>query len=278
MLRANPARSTRSIGIHMSRMFGVRASLSRTTSTWLGVALFVLLGLGWVAASEFGVNHTFLPSPGDVLSSAYSQYRDQGLLTDIGVSIYRVLVGYAIAAVVAVPLGLLMGSFPAVRAFFEPVISFIRYMPATAFIPLLVLWVGIDDAQKFSVIFVGTFFHLVLLIMSTTLNVPLPFVESAMMLKANRRQILLKVIWPAAKPGIFDNLRVVLGWAWTYIVVAEIVAAKAGVGYVILKSSRFLDTPAVFVGILSIGLVGMFSDYLLNTLHGILFPYIKKSR
>ncbi len=262
----------------MSRMFAVRASLSRTATVWLGVALFVILAVAWFAASALGVNHTFLPSPGDVWTSTFSLYGDRGFLGDIGVSIYRVGIGFAIAAVIAVPLGLLMGTFPGIRALFEPTVSFIRYMPATAFIPLLVLWIGIDDAQKFSVIFVGTFFHLVLLIMSTTLNVPLPFVESAMMLRANRRQILLKVIWPAAKPGIFDNLRVVLGWAWTYIVVAEIVAAKSGVGYVILKSSRFLDTPAVFVGILSIGLVGMLSDFVLNILHGLFFPYIRKSR
>jgi len=259
-------------------MFAVRATLSPRVTTWFGVALFVVLGVAWLAASVLGVNHTFLPSPAQVWASACDLYGNQSFLTDIGVSIYRVIVGFSIASLIAVPLGLLMGTFPAVRAFFEPTVSFIRYMPATAFIPLLVLWVGIDDAQKFSVIFVGTFFHLVLLIMSTTLNVPLPFIESAMMLKASRVQILMKVLWPAAKPSIFDNLRVVLGWAWTYIVVAEIVAAKAGVGYVILKSSRFLDTPAVFVGILSIGFVGMLSDYFLNVLHGLFFPYIRKSR
>lgn len=241
-------------------------------------SLFVLFLIVWVLLVEGGINPIFLPSPQAVASAFHELYFNNGFLSDLGVSIYRVGVGFLASAIFAIPIGVLAGSFGSVRSTVEPFLGFIRYMPATAFIPLLVLWIGIGDVQKFSVIFVGTFCHLTLLISASTSRVPTAYVESAIMLQGSRWKILRLVIWPAARPGIFDDLRVVLGWAWTYIVVAEMVAAKSGVGYVILKASRFLDTATMFVGILSIGLVGLLSDVALGYLKKILFPYLQRSR
>ena len=261
------------------RLLNVRQDLPVRVGAGLSAGAFAAaLGLWWLIAWSGWVDPLFLPSPLAVAGSAFRAYAADRLWVDLGISIYRVVVGFALAAAVGVPLGLLMGSFQAARSLFEPLLAFVRYMPATAFIPLLVLWLGIDDGQKFAVIWIGTFFHLTLLIMASTLSVPLPLIEAGMMLGAGRRQLVARIIWPAAKPLIFDNLRIVLGWAWTYIVVAEIVAAESGIGYQILKASRFLDTAMIFVGILSIGAVGIVSDLALNGLAARLFPYIQRSR
>jgi len=242
------------------------------------VVLAGLLVVWWLATSVGGVDPMFVPAPGAVLDAAVRLYTEEGLAGDLGVSIYRVAIGFGIAAVIGTPLGVLMGTFRATRSLFEPVLAFVRYMPATAFIPLLILWMGVGDGQKFAVIFIGTFFHYTLLIMNVTANIPLHYIESAHTLGATTRQIVTRVVWPASKPGILDNLRIILGWAWTYIVVAEMVAADSGIGYVILRASRFLATDTIFVGILSIGVVGILSDYAFNLLGRYMFPYIKRER
>lgn len=262
-----------------SRLFAIRTSLPRATSITLSVSFFVLLLAIWAIMSATGlVSDFFLPSPRQVLRSAWEMYTERGFIWDIAVSIYRVVIGFCIAAIVAVPLGLMMGSVQFFRSLLEPCLAFTRYMPATAFIPLLVLWLGIDDGQKFSVIVVGTFFTLTLMVMVSTLAVSIALIEAALMLGAKPRQLIFKVILPAAMPAIFNDLRIVLGWAWTYIVIAEIVAASSGVGYVILSASRFMDTATIFVGIISIGFIGLFSDLLFNISSRYLFPYLQRSR
>lgn len=240
--------------------------------------LIVLAGAWWIVTAAELIRPLFVPAPGAVIEAAVQLYLHEGLLNDLGVSIYRVAIGFGLAALIGTPLGVLMGTFQFTRALFEPVLAFFRYMPATAFIPLLILWMGVDDGQKFAVIFIGTFFHYTLLVMNVTLNVPIQYIESAHTLGASVRQIVMRVVWPASKPGILDNLRIILGWAWTYIVVAEMVAADSGIGYVILRASRFLDTETIFVGILSIGVVGILSDYAFNLMNRCFFPYIKRQR
>lgn len=260
-------------------LFSIREDLSPRLSVLLGGAFLAVLLLVWWGVTGLGlVSDMFLPSPAAVARAGWRMYLHEGLLLDVAVSVYRVLVGFGLAAVLAVPLGLLMGSFAAVRAVFEPFLAFVRYMPVTAFIPLLVIWFGIDDAQKFSVIFIGSFFTLALMVMVSAQAVPIGLIEAAIMLGATRRQLVTRVIWPAARPAIFDNLRICLGWAWTYIVIAEIVAAASGIGYVILRASRFMATDEIFVGILSIGLVGLLTDALFAAASRRLFPYLQRSR
>jgi len=262
-----------------SRYFAIRKPLPEKTSTALSVCFFLALIAGWTLITDTAwVSDFFLPRPLQVLGAGWNMYVNNGFLWDIAVSIYRVLVGFCLAAVIAVPLGLIMGSVQFFRSLLEPCLAFTRYMPATAFIPLLVLWLGIDDTQKFSVIFVGTFFTLALMVMVSTLTVPVALIEAAIMLGATPGQLIFKVILPAAKPAIFNDLRIVLGWAWTYIVIAEIVAASSGIGYIILNASRFMDTATIFVGIISIGLIGLISDLLFNFAGRRLFPYLQDAR
>jgi NitT/TauT family transport system permease protein len=269
------ARTMRGTGF----LFAIRKPLPKPVSLTLSVTFFLALLAVWTFISAAGfVSDFFLPSPAQVMRAAWELYVEKGFLGDIGVSIYRVLIGFSLAAVVAVPLGLLMGSVQFFRSLLEPCLAFTRYMPATAFIPLLVLWLGIDDGQKFSVIFVGTFFTLTLMVMVSTLAVSVALIEAGIMLGATPVQIILKVILPAAKPAIFNDLRIVLGWAWTYIVIAEIVAASSGVGYIILNASRFMDTATIFVGIISIGFIGLISDMIFNVAGRYLFPYLQRGQ
>jgi len=255
--------------------FAIREPLPKQVSLTLSIGFFLLLFAIWMLFSSTGwVSDFFLPRPTQVLGAAWTMFMEGKFLWDIVVSIYRVLVGFLLAVIIAVPLGLMMGSVQMFRSLIEPCLAFIRYMPATAFIPLLVLWLGIDDSQKFSVIFVGTFFTLALMVMVSTLTVPMALIEAAVMLGANARQLIFSVIWPAARPAIFNDLRIVLGWAWTYIVIAEIVAASSGVGHAILSASRYMDTATIFVGIIAIGLIGLISDLLFNVASRYLFPWL----
>ncbi|MEK6346942.1 MAG: ABC transporter permease [Burkholderia sp.] len=263
----------------MKNLFQIRRAVSRRARIVAGAGAFVALGAVWtLAVLAHWASPIFLPSPWQVAQTAWDLYAHGGMVRDVGVSVYRVLTGFVIASAIAVPLGLMMGTLTIVRAAFEPMLAFVRYMPATAFIPLLVLWLGIGDAQKFAVVYLGTFFHLALLVTVSVQNVPLALIESAQMLGGRRRQIVVRVIWAAARPHILDNVRIVLGWAWTYIVVAEIVAADSGVGYQILKASRFLDVSTIFVGIVSIGAVGIVSDQILLAASRLLFPYLQPLR
>lgn len=197
-----------------------------------------------------------------------------GLLKDIGASVYRVTAGFVLASIIGMPLGLLMGTFKVAEGLVEPVVGFVRYMPASAFIPLLILWVGIGDLEKIAVIFIGTFFQQVLMVRDVAKNVSRELVHTSYTLGANQRTAFLKVVLPASAPGIVDTLRITLGWAWTYLVVAELVAASSWLGYMIMEAQRFLRTAGIIVGILTIGLLGLVTDSLFKAVYFRMFPWM----
>src|SRR5207253_4617140 len=165
----------------------------------------------------------------------------------------RVLGGFLIAAVIAVPLGVAMGAYKPIEAFFEPFVSFARYLPASAFIPLLILWAGIGEAQKLAVIFIGAFFQLVLMIAVIVGQTRRDLVEAAYTLGARDWGIVRRVLIPAAAPQIAETLRLVLGWAWTYVIVAELIGASNGLGLIITVSQVMLDTYKIILGLISVG-------------------------
>ena len=171
------------------------------------------------------IDPLFLPSPGRVFQAGYDLFSKLGFTADILNSVYRVMAGFILAALIGVPLGLLMGTFKIAEAFTEPVVGFIRYMPASAFIPLFILWLGIGDVEKVAIIFLGSFFQLVLMVAVVAKNVHKDLLETAYTLGAKRFQVIRKVLLPASLPGILDTLRIIIGWAWTYIIVAELVAS-----------------------------------------------------
>jgi len=256
-------------------LWSVRTPITRKQYWALALMGLILpLGLWTLLAAYGGMDKVFMPSPAQVLSRTAEWWTDADLLGDIGISFGRVVGGFLLSAVIALPLGLLIGSFRSVQALLEPLTDFIRYMPAVAFIPLVMLWVGIDEGSKVAIIFIGTFFQMVLMVAEDVRRVPMAQVEAAQTMGANRRELLEKVILPSAKPALLDTLRVTMGWAWTYLVVAELVAASSGLGYSILKAQRFLQTDKIFAGIMMIGFIGLLTDQAFRWVHRRAFPWL----
>ncbi|PRD15261.1 ABC transporter permease [Pantoea coffeiphila] len=242
----------------------------------LGIFILLALWQGVWLAQLFPA--MFLPGPLAVAARAQQLFIDGSLSRDLGVSILRVTAGFLLAVLAAVPFGVLMGVTTRGQYLLAPLFSFIRYMPATAFIPLLVLWMGIGEGQKLAVIFIGAYFHLTLMVAGCLREVPKEFKESAAILGATRGQRLLRVILPAALPAIWEKMRITLGWAWTYIVVAEMVAAQSGIGFAILRASRYMDITTLFAGVIAIGVVGIISDALFVLGGRLLFPYVPSAQ
>jgi len=227
----------------------------------LGILFFVLFFAVWAVATLGGlVPKTFLADPIACVQSGWVLLTEQGFAKDIAFTIWRVLGGFVLAALLAVPLGVAMGAYKPVEAFFEPFVSFARYLPASAFIPLLILWAGIGEAQKLSLIFIGAFFQLVLMIALQVGGTRRDLVEAAYTLGASDFGIVKRVLIPAAAPQIAETLRLVLGWAWTYVIVAELIGASNGIGHMITDSQALLATDQIIFGIITIGVIGLISD------------------
>lgn len=248
--------------------------VSASARIWLGLAFFALFVAIWAAATLGGfVSKTFLADPLSMLKSGWVLLTQMGFATDIGMTVWRVVGGFVIAALLALPLGVLMGCYKPVEAFFEPFVSFARYLPASAFIPLLMLWVGIGEAQKLAVIFIGSFFQLVLMIAVAVGNTRRDLVEAAYTLGVSDRGLIARVLLPGAAPAIAEILRMVLGWAWTYVIVAELIGASSGIGHMITDSQALLATDQIIFGIIVIGLIGLCSDFAFKAANRRLFPW-----
>jgi NitT/TauT family transport system permease protein len=244
------------------------------SKTLLGISFFVLFFAVWAFATLGGyVSKTFLADPITMVKSGYDLLANQGFIKDIGITVWRVVGGFLIAAAVALPLGVVMGAYKPIEAFFEPFISFARYLPASAFIPLLILWAGIGEAQKLSLIFLGSFFQLVLMIAVTVGNTRRDLVEAAYTLGASDKGIVTRVLLPSSAPDIAETLRMVLGWAWTYVIVAELVGSSSGIGHMITDSQSLLATDQIIFGIIVIGLIGLLTDFCFKALNKKVFPW-----
>jgi NitT/TauT family transport system permease protein len=218
----------------------------------------------------------FLPSPSDIVRAAAALIADGSLLIHTQASVTVIVTGWALAVILAVPLGILMGTLKFVEALVEPIVDFVRYLPVSAMIPLLILYIGIGTPEKVAVIFIGTFFQLILLIADVSANVSKDLLDSAYTLGAKRGDVFRRVLLPATLPGVMDNLRITMGWAWTYLIVAELVAADRGLGYLILDAGRGLFTDRIFVGLFTIGLLGFGFDFIFKTAHRLLLPWSPK--
>jgi NitT/TauT family transport system permease protein len=240
----------------------------------LGLAFFVLFFAAWAVATFGGfVSPTFLADPATMVREGWNLLAQHGFIKDIGVTIWRVFGGFLLAAALGIPLGMAMGAYKPVEAFFEPFISFSRYLPASAFIPLLILWAGTGEAQKLLVIFVGSFFQIVLMVAIAVGNTRRDLVEAAYTLGATDGGVVRRVLLPAAAPEIAEISRLVLGWAWTYVIVAELIGASSGIGHMIMDSQALLNTGQIIFGIVVIGIIGLVSDYLFKALNRRLFPW-----
>jgi len=174
---------------------------------------------------------------------------------------------------VGIPLGLLIGTYAPVAACLEPLFSFFRYLPASAFIQLFILWIGIGEESKVAIIIVGSIAQIILMVATNVRNVSASLIEASYTLGVTRGNVFFKVILPKSMPDIVDTLRMVLGWAWTYIIVAEMIGASDGVGFMITQAGRQFRISKIFVGIITIGLIGLALDMLCMFLKRVLFPW-----
>ena len=218
--------------------------------------------LWWLVTTFGNVDPQFLPSPAKVLQAFSRLWSSGELLKDTVASLWRVGVGFLLAVVFSIPVGVLMGSFASIRALLEPLFGLIRYMPAPAFIPLLILYLGIGEEPKITLIFIGVFFFNSLMVMDTVKFVPKDLIEATYTLGGNRLQTLLQVILPYVLPGIIDACRINLAAAWQLVIVSELIASTEGLGRRISVAGRFLKTDEIFVGLIVIGVFGLTFDLL----------------
>jgi NitT/TauT family transport system permease protein len=260
------------------RLWRIGARIGRVSFIAIAASVFLLLVALWAAVTRAGlVGPLFLPSPASVWTRMASLSANGTLWQDAGISLYRILVGFLIATVMAIPIGVVIGSFRIWEAAIEPLTDFIRYMPVVAFVPLTILWSGTGDAQKFLIIWIGTFFQEVLLVQDNVKRVPGDFIGLGRTLGLSETKILVKIVVPSALPGIWDTLRISLGWAWTWVVVAELVAATSGLGYRITVSQRYFQTDTIIGYILFLGVLGLITDQLMKAAERLLFRYTRQA-
>ncbi|MDB9528704.1 ABC transporter permease [Oscillatoria sp. CS-180] len=222
--------------------------------------------LWWGLASTGWVDGKFLPSPGMVGTSLLNLGQEGYLLSDTLASFLRVSAGFLLASLVAIPIGIAMGAFMSVRSLLEPLIGIVRYMPAPAFIPLLIIYLGLGEEPKVALIFIGTVFFNTLMIMDAVKFVPKELIETTYTLGGDRRQVLMQVITPYVIPSIFDTLRVNMAAAWNLVIVSELVAADSGLGKRIALSQKFFQTDDIFACLIVLGLIGFVLDLSLQAI------------
>ena len=258
-----------------SGLFTFRGKSTAQAEITISIIAAAALVLVWEAVARAGlVQPQFLPAPSRVVSALWGMITGQNLLWHAGVSTVRVWSAFLLAAVMAIPIGILMSSYRIIGAALEPMIDFIRYLPVPALVPLSIIWFGVGEETKIFLLWLGTFFQLVLLVADDMRRVPHEYVEIAFTLGAKPRQVLTDVALRAMGPTLVDNLRITLGWCWTYLVIAEIVAADSGLGFVIWSARRYVKTPEVMAGVVVIGLIGLVTDQLLRVLHRRMFKYV----
>ncbi|HTP27909.1 MAG TPA: ABC transporter permease [Anaeromyxobacteraceae bacterium] len=275
--RARPARGTRVP--RGADLFALRAPLPRNLGFALGLAAPVLVLGGWCVASYGGLAPPdFVPSPSEVIRGTLQLFLRYDLGTAILVSTRRIVLSFLLASALALPLGVLMGAFAPVNQLFEPVMAPLRYMPISAFIPLLILWFGIYEKQKIAFLFLGVFVYLLPVVISAIRAVPEELVQTALTLGASKGQVVWTVLLPAAAPEIFDSFRVMNAISWTYVILAEAVNPEHGLGYMVELARTHQKASWSFAGLLVIGGIGLATDFLIRSASLFFFRWREVSR
>jgi NitT/TauT family transport system permease protein len=235
---------------------------------------------GGVLAEGTRANPIYLPAPHQVAFAMYTAFRtpprlpsEPWLHQSLWQSIQVIFWGFTLSSLIGVPLGILAGTFPLLSRLIEPFTEFFRYLPAPAFGALAVAVLGIYDAPKIAIIFIGTFFQQVLVVSNTTRKLEVPLIEAAQTLGASRKQLVWCVVVPGVSVDLYTDMRVLLGWAWTYLIVAELVGTTSGITYFINQQARYRNYENVFAAIMIIGLIGLGSDVALERFGRVLFPW-----
>lgn len=227
-------------------------------------------------------NPIYFPAPHEVASALYTAFmtepkrrNEKWLHESLWDSIQVIFLGFVISSILGVPLGILAGTYDVFSRLFEPFIEFFRYLPAPAFGALAVAILGIHDAPKIAIIFIGTFFQQVLIVSNTTRKLDPSLLEAAMTLGAKRMSLLFRVVIPGIITHLFKDLRILLGWAWTYLIVAELIGTSSGITWFITQQARYKNFDNVYAAIIIIGIIGLSTDIILATLGKKIFPWEK---
>lgn len=258
----------------------LRGTVNRTQTIVFGflgvIALFVI----WEIAHQLTPEHQqkFVPSVAQVTGKVIYLFAEKGFLGDVAKSVYRIYLSFFVACLVAIPIGVLMGSFIKMRALINPTVGGLRYLPAASFVPLLLVYFGPTDFAKMALLFLGCVFFLIALILDNIEAVPRALIESAQTMGAGRFHIVFRVTFRSAAPQILDSMRNMIAVSWTYLVIAEIVAATDGIGAVMMRGARFLHVDVIMGGILTIGVLGVLTDITFRIAAHFLFPHTHARR
>jgi NitT/TauT family transport system permease protein len=248
-------------------VLAIRAPIPKGWRWTLIVLSLTLPLLIWVLLTA---THTadpkFLPSPKAVLDKGISMAQTGELWTDTWATLQRIIYGFGLAVIVSVPIGIAIGSMQAAASLLEPLIGIVRYLPATAFGPLLLIYLGTDEAPKIALIFGATVFFNIVMTADVVRQVPQATINVSYTLGARRNEVLRKVIVPHATPGMIDAVRVNAAAAWNFVVVAELFNAATGLGRKIVAAQRFLQTDKIFACLVVIGVLGVLIDVALRLL------------
>ncbi|MEO7597666.1 MAG: ABC transporter permease [Opitutus sp.] len=235
---------------------------------------------GAAVPSGVRANPIYLPAPHSVGRALYTAFTtapvlrgDLWLHESLWMSIKTIFWGFVISSLIGVPLGILCGAFAAVSRSTEPFVDFVRYMPAPAFGALMVAVFGIHLEPKIAIIVIGTFFQQVLVVANTVRKVDGGLLEAAQTLGAKRRQLVLRVLVPASLPELYSDLRILLGWAWTYLIVAEVIGVSSGITFFINQQAKYRNFDNVYAAIVIIGIIGLATDQFLAFIGLKLFPW-----
>lgn len=228
----------------------------------LPILWILVLAIWQLAAWVYGPD--VIPSLGDTWQGARELLSDGSLVKYIGISFYRVLVGWTLGSLIAIPIGLVIGKVGAIRVVAEPFLNFIRFIPPIAFITLFLVWFGIGEESKIALIMYATLFIVVMNTLTGVLSIEEDKIRSARSMGASEWQILVHVIIPATTPYIFTGIRLAMGTSYMAIIGAEMIAANEGVGFLIWNSRLYFRTDWIFVGLISLGLMGFVTDRLVG--------------
>lgn len=242
----------------------------------LGLIVWVVFFGLWLFGVEYsGIPAILMPAPQQVVAAAGNIIANEAFLWDVLASVERICLSFLITSLVGIPLGILMGTFRALEATLNPFVSAWRYLPAAAFVPILLMWLGTGEGPKLALLFLGVIFFQITIMMDMTKAIPRPLIETAMTLGASRWQIVSHIILRWVLPKVVVTLRQTIAIGWTYLVIAEIIASTDGVGAMMMRSQRFVHTDNIIVGIVAIGLLGLLTDLAFQWLHRLLFPYLR---
>lgn len=252
---------------------------NKWTDRSLAIGVPVILIVVWELASRAGlINKTILPAPSQIVHAGIVLLQEGVLQKDIGISLLRVVEGYLIGGVLGIIVGILMAVFPKVESALSLITELLRPIPIVAWVPVLILWMGIGESSKVTVIAIGTFWPVLINVIDSIKGVDQKYLEVAQVFVKDKATTLRKVVMPAALPGIFTGLRVAVGTAWVSVIGAEMIASSSGLGYLISYSRELAQPDSMLVGVVSIAIIGLLINKFLNFIQKHAFSWTNDTR